>query len=99
MRVAMKSLGSPVMGDRAYAAAADAKEEDRAYLHSAAVRVPPFSGGPPIQVVAPPVEGADFVAPGFEAAWRELFPDGVTEDTGVWFPDEKDKLVSSEPIT
>ena len=36
LRVALKSLGSPVLGDPMYAAATDAANEQRAYLHAAA---------------------------------------------------------------
>ena len=39
LRVACKSLGAPILGDAAYAGKDDARKEDRAYLHAAAVRV------------------------------------------------------------
>ena len=39
LRVACKSLGAPILGDAAYAGKDDARNEDRAYLHAAAVRV------------------------------------------------------------
>ena len=46
LRVACKSLGAPILGDTAYAGKDDARKEDRAYLHAAAVRValPVFTG-------------------------------------------------------
>jgi len=40
LRVALKSLGSPVLGDPRYAASGAALE-DRGYLHAAALRLPP----------------------------------------------------------
>ena len=38
LRVALKSLGSPIAGDLRYAHAHDAKLEDRGYLHAYALR-------------------------------------------------------------
>ena len=39
LRVALKSLGAPILGDALYAGKEEARKEDRAYLHAAAVRV------------------------------------------------------------
>jgi tRNA pseudouridine32 synthase/23S rRNA pseudouridine746 synthase len=46
LRVALKSLGAPILGDTLYAGKEEARKEDRAYLHAAAVRValPVFTG-------------------------------------------------------
>jgi len=46
LRVALKSLGAPILGDALYAGKEEARKEDRAYLHAAAVRValPVFTG-------------------------------------------------------
>jgi tRNA pseudouridine32 synthase/23S rRNA pseudouridine746 synthase len=46
LRVACKSLGAPILGDALYAGKEEARKEDRAYLHAAAVRValPVFTG-------------------------------------------------------
>ncbi len=38
IRVALKSLGSPIAGDLRYAAVEEAKQEDRGYLHAYALR-------------------------------------------------------------
>lgn len=38
IRVALKSLGSPIAGDIRYAASDEAKQEDRGYLHAYALR-------------------------------------------------------------
>lgn len=38
LRVALKSLGSPILGDQRYAAKAIAEQEDRGYLHAYALR-------------------------------------------------------------
>ena len=52
LRVAMKSLGAPILGDPLYAHAADAAQERRCYLHAAAVRL--RVRGEAVSVVAPP---------------------------------------------
>lgn len=38
LRVALKSLGAPIAGDRRYELSTDAKQEDRGYLHAFALR-------------------------------------------------------------
>jgi tRNA pseudouridine32 synthase/23S rRNA pseudouridine746 synthase len=52
LRVALKSLGSPVLGDIRYGNALDAKKESRGYLHCAALRL--YIGNTLHQVVCPP---------------------------------------------
>ena len=81
IRVAMKSLGAPVLGDPMYASAEDAAREERAYLHAAAVRLPAgctalVDGGGALSVLCPPHEGAAFQSAGFARAWSEWFPFG-----------------------
>lgn len=87
LRVALKAIGAPVLGDIRYANADDARREDRAYLHCAAVRV--MVGGVPIQVVCPPTEGTHFLSAGFEEVFANWFPCGVEYNTGTWFSDNK----------
>ncbi|MFO1386034.1 MAG: TIGR01621 family pseudouridine synthase [Chitinivorax sp.] len=58
LRVAMKSLGSPVLGDVAYGSRA---EVDRGYLHAWAVRF--TFDGDCIELICPPSEGAAFTDP------------------------------------
>ena len=53
IRVALKSLGAPILGDVRYANALDAEKEARGYLHCAALRL--FIGDTLHQVVCPPV--------------------------------------------
>ena len=78
LRVALKSLGAPVLGDALYAAAADAAREERAYLHAAALHVPALAPGEaPLCVVCPPSSGAEFLTPQFQAWFAELFPPGA----------------------
>jgi tRNA pseudouridine32 synthase/23S rRNA pseudouridine746 synthase len=92
LRVALKSLGSPVLGDERYAAAGAAAQEDRAYLHCAAMR---FSlGGRPVQVVCPPAHGREFAAEAFQQQFEAWLPLSLEEDVGPWFPDSK--LLRSE---
>lgn len=57
LRVAMKSLGSPVLGDAAYGAKA---EVDRGYLHAWAVRF--VFDGETIELICPPSEGEAFTS-------------------------------------
>ena len=93
LRVALKSLGSPVLGDPMYAASADAAKEERAYLHAAALRLPPnrralSEDGAPIDVVCMPTEGAAFQADAFVACWRRWFGDAMLRapaGTSEWF--------------
>lgn len=49
IRVALKALGSPILGDVRYAAAEAAEKEDRTYLHAAALRVVLWPGTAPLQ--------------------------------------------------
>ena len=52
IRVAAKSLGSPILGDPLYGAADAACSHSRCYLHAAAIRVPPlFEGDVALQVI------------------------------------------------
>mmetsp|Transcript_9534 Transcript_9534/g.24753 ORF Transcript_9534/g.24753 Transcript_9534/m.24753 type:complete len:105 (-) Transcript_9534:183-497(-) len=86
----MKCLGSPVLGDALYAAAADAALEDRAYLHSAALRIPAgychlSDDGAPIEVVCAPNEGEHFRSADFQRAFRR------------WFVGEEDR-VDDKPV-
>jgi tRNA pseudouridine32 synthase / 23S rRNA pseudouridine746 synthase len=58
IRVALKSLGSPIAGDERYAASDAARKEDRGYLHAYALR---FSlEGEEFAFVLPPDEGERF---------------------------------------
>ena len=95
LRVAMKSLGSPVLGDPMYAAADVAGREERAYLHSAALRLPGSAalcddGARTIEVRCRPTRGAHFASAAFERQWLEWFGpagaggDGAAEGA-VWF--------------
>jgi len=58
LRVAMKSLGSPVLGDMTYGSRA---EVDRGYLHAWAVRF--TFDGDCIELIYPPSEGTAFTDP------------------------------------
>ncbi len=107
LRVALKSLGSPVLGDPLYSAAAAAAAEERAYLHAAALRLPGSpalcEGGAPVQVVCRPTHGAAFRSAGFDDVWDGWFGEiaseidvagGASGSTGVWFAET---VVSSKP--
>lgn len=60
IRVALKSLGSPIAGDERYAASDDARQEERGYLHAYALR---FNlNGEAFEFVSPPDEGERFMS-------------------------------------
>ena len=87
IRVAMKSLGSPVLGDVRYANAEQASMEQRGYLHCCAMR---FSiDGAQEQVVCPPTDGAEFLTEEFQSVFTSWFPQGLENDFGTWFSDNK----------
>ena len=87
LRVALKALSSPVLGDPLYAAAAAAAAEDRAYLHAAAMRIPGHAalsdGAAPIEVLCRPSVGAEFRTAAFEDLWSDWF--GGLSPGAPWF--------------
>lgn len=58
IRVALKSLGSPIAGDERYAQADEARKEARGYLHAYALRF--TLNGEDFSFVLPPEEGERF---------------------------------------
>ncbi|MFA6189722.1 MAG: TIGR01621 family pseudouridine synthase [Sulfuricurvum sp.] len=60
IRVALKSLGSPIAGDNRYAHAQEAKKEERGYLHAYALRFRLVDEE--FSFVSPPDEGERFVS-------------------------------------
>lgn len=60
IRVALKSLGSPIAGDERYAQADEARKEERGYLHAYALRFTLY--GEEFAFVSPPDEGERFVS-------------------------------------
>ncbi len=60
IRVALKSLGSPIAGDERYAQADIARKEDRGYLHAYALRF--TLNGEEFSFVVPPDEGERFMS-------------------------------------
>lgn len=60
IRVALKAIGSPCAGDERYAAAEEAKKEDRGYLHAYALRF--TFGEETFSFVLPPEEGERFMS-------------------------------------
>lgn len=70
LRVAMKSLGSPVLGDGMYSRYDLARNEDRAYLHAIAIRFQ--LGDENVEAFSPPAPGLEFAAPEFQQALEKL---------------------------
>ncbi len=60
IRVALKSLGSPIAGDERYAQADEARKEERGYLHAYALRF--RLNDEAFEFVVPPDEGERFVS-------------------------------------
>lgn len=60
IRVALKSLGSPIAGDERYAQADEARKEERGYLHAYALRF--RLNDEAFEFVSPPDEGERFVS-------------------------------------
>lgn len=60
IRVALKSLGSPIAGDERYAQSDEARKEERGYLHAYALRF--RLGDEEFSFVSPPDEGERFVS-------------------------------------
>jgi len=60
IRVALKSLGSPIAGDERYAQADEARKEERGYLHAYALRF--RLNGEEFEFVVPPDEGERFLS-------------------------------------
>lgn len=72
LRVALKSLGAPVLGDQRYADQTSAQQWDRGYLHAYALRFE--LAGQSWSFVLPPEQGAEFMTPGCAAQitiWQE----------------------------
>lgn len=74
IRVALKSVGAPILGDERYANANDARHIDRAYLHSAAMSFT-LPGDELIDVVCPPFDedGIYFADDAFRTMWNDTF--------------------------
>jgi tRNA pseudouridine32 synthase/23S rRNA pseudouridine746 synthase len=87
LRVAMKSNGAPVLGDSLYAAAEEARLEQRAYLHAAAIRL--VLGGELVQAVCHPAQGEHFLHAGCREALRQALPEALQLEAGAWFAGNK----------
>jgi hypothetical protein len=73
---------SSAHGDTRSAAADDAKREERAYLHSAALRIPAgcmhlSDDGAPIEVVCTPTIGSKFTSAAFASTWARWFSEAA----------------------
>lgn len=75
-----------------YALKQAASQQDRGYLHCAALRF--MLQGRPVQVVCLPQHGRHFLSPDVQQLFTSWFPPGIETDAGVWFPDSK--LLRSE---
>ncbi len=64
----MKSNGVPILGDARYADKAAAENEERTYLHAAAIRFE-------LNGQCPPTVGSEFLTPSFQSVWQQHSPD------------------------
>lgn len=69
IRVAMKSLGSPILGDVRYADTLTAQQEDRTYLHAASIHF--TLNDEPMHITCCPDNGTEFMNPAFQSAWDQ----------------------------
>lgn len=72
IRVALKSLGSPILGDVRYADATTARKEERTYLHAASINFQ--LNDEPIRVLCPPDVGSEFMSEAFKSLWTRYLP-------------------------
>eukprot|EP00877_Chromochloris_zofingiensis_P008272 jgi/Chrzof1/3699/Cz13g05180.t1 len=85
IRVALKSLGAPVLGDPIYSAADDSRHQDRAYLHALGIRIP--IGGQLFQVICRPcIKDTLFAHPAFQDTLDAWFPESLQQDTAQLLP-------------
>ena len=80
IRVAMKSVGSAILGDTRYADKVAAEQEDRAYLHAAAITF--TLEGQTFHITCQPNVGAEFLHVAFQTAWQERRDVLIPNDTG-----------------
>jgi tRNA pseudouridine32 synthase/23S rRNA pseudouridine746 synthase len=75
VRVALKSIGSPILGDDRYGNAFDARLIDRTYLHSASVEfaLPQDLGGERVAVECPPFGAEDAGVYFSDDSFRDLY--------------------------
>ncbi len=70
IRVAMKSLGSPILGDPQYGRYDLAREEDRTYLHAWALRFE--LNGRTVTITCPPGPGREFQSAEFQRVLTQV---------------------------
>ncbi len=75
IRVAMKSLGAPILGDNLYGRFDLARAEERTYLHAYGIRFS-MGDGKKIQIICPPTIGMEFQSKTLQkklASYRDIF--------------------------
>lgn len=88
IRVSMKSIGSPILGDSRYSTTT----ASRGYLHAAAMRFTLY--GEDISIICAPEEGDIFMSTAFRRQFHEEWFSDETVHSPVWFED-KSLLTSS----
>jgi tRNA pseudouridine32 synthase/23S rRNA pseudouridine746 synthase len=94
LRVALKCLGAPILGDPLYSNADEASLQERCFLHACALRIPAgcshlSEGGAPSAVVHRPSTGAAWTSSSrFNEIWESWFAGrsgGIRSDESTWF--------------
>jgi len=70
LRVALKYISSPILGDPLYAPKQTVHEQDRCYLHSTALRLE-VPGSGIIKILCPPSSGKLFLSQYFSQTWKQ----------------------------
>lgn len=88
IRVALKSIGSPVLGDVRYSFKSEASKEERGYLHCAAIRC--TIGGERVEVMCHPFDDGGYFQCSRECRSvivDEWFSEANTAPGSLWFQD------------
>lgn len=72
IRVALKSIGAPILGDERYSALDEAKQEERTYLHAYALKFTLFNEE--FSFITPPREGEKFLSSEFKNYLESIKP-------------------------
>mmetsp|Transcript_773 Transcript_773/g.1287 ORF Transcript_773/g.1287 Transcript_773/m.1287 type:complete len:318 (-) Transcript_773:82-1035(-) len=83
VRIMLRSLGSPALGDILYAPRLDSTTRDRCYVHSCALSITMPTGSKDakaIQIVSRPKTGVVFNSPGFQSCWEQWALNNIVVD-------------------
>uniref|UniRef100_A0A7S2X8V4 Pseudouridine synthase RsuA/RluA-like domain-containing protein n=1 Tax=Lotharella oceanica TaxID=641309 RepID=A0A7S2X8V4_9EUKA len=96
IRVALKSVGSAILGDPIYSPSLEAAEMDRCYLHACALRLD-LPDKPSLQMALCPAMGEHFTSADFRDAWNSFVLPAITTDSPPRSAEETVELVRRPP--